>query len=126
MPCWRLRWRGVNWIRKNLEMKNARRGEVWIVDLGMIAKVRPALILSTSFNDDERALYAAVPHTTSTRGGRFEVSLPVRFLDKGAFDLQSLGPVRPTMLVRKVGALNEQQMAQVETVAKRWLDLEQA
>ena len=107
-------------------MKNAKRGEVWIVDLGMIAKVRPALIFSTSFNDDERALYAAVPHTTSTRGGRFEVALPVHFLDQGAFDLQSLGPVRPTMLVRKVGSLNREQMAQIEVVAKSWLDLDHA
>ncbi len=104
-------------------MKNAKRGEVWIVDLGMIAKVRPALIVNTSFKDDERALYAAVPHTTSTRGGRFEVPVPVRFLDRGAFDVQSLGPIRPNMLVRKIGALNAEQMRQVEALVKTWLEL---
>ena len=30
-------------------MLNARRGEVWLVDLGMAAKARPAAILSIPF-----------------------------------------------------------------------------
>jgi mRNA interferase MazF len=47
-------------------MLNARRGEVWLVDLGMAAKARPAVILSIPFLDNERALYAIVPHTTAT------------------------------------------------------------
>ena len=54
-------------------MVNARRGEVWLVDLGMAAKARPAVVLSIPFLDNERALYAIVPHTTATRGGRFEL-----------------------------------------------------
>jgi hypothetical protein len=29
------------------------RGEVWLVDLGMIQKVRPALILNRSFKDED-------------------------------------------------------------------------
>lgn len=105
-------------------MKNARRGEIWLVDLGMIAKVRPALIVNTPFDDDERALFAAVPHTTSTRGGRFEVNVPVRFLEEGAFDVQSLGPVKPTMLVRRLGVLNESQIRLVEGTMKHWLELD--
>jgi predicted HNH restriction endonuclease len=36
-------------------MPNARRGEVWLVDLGMTAKVRPAVICNVPFRDDERA-----------------------------------------------------------------------
>jgi len=104
-------------------MRNARRGEVWVVDLGMIAKVRPALIFNTPFRDDERALYAAVPHTTSTRGGRFEVVIPLRFLDAGAFDVQSLGPVRPTMLIRKLGSLSATQLGQVEAAVKCWFEI---
>ena len=56
---------------------NARRGEVWLVDLGMTAKVRPAVIFNTPFRDDERALFAIVPHTTVLRGGRFELVVNV-------------------------------------------------
>lgn len=29
------------------------RGEVWLLDLGMAEKVRPALILSVAFGDDD-------------------------------------------------------------------------
>ncbi|HXI70366.1 MAG TPA: hypothetical protein VNN22_08420 [Verrucomicrobiae bacterium] len=62
-------------------MPNARRGEVWLVDLGMTAKVRPAVIFNTPFRDDERALFAIVPHTTALRGGRFEVAMNVPWLE---------------------------------------------
>ena len=59
-------------------MPSASRGEVWQVDLGMVAKARPAVIVSIPFHDDERALYAIVPHTTALRGGRFEVPVNLR------------------------------------------------
>src|SRR5438105_283453 len=38
-------------------MPRANRGEVWLVDLGMAAKARPALILDISFNDDETVFW---------------------------------------------------------------------
>ena len=57
-------------------MPIARRGEIWQVDLGMAAKVRPALILSVAFLDHERALFAIVPHATALRGTRFESVFP--------------------------------------------------
>jgi hypothetical protein len=39
----------------------------------MVAKARPAVVLNLPFRDNERAVYAVVPHTTALRGGRFEV-----------------------------------------------------
>lgn len=53
-------------------MPRALRGEVWQIDFGPAAKVRPALIYSVPFFDDERALYAVIPHTTALRKTRFE------------------------------------------------------
>jgi hypothetical protein len=50
-----------------------RRGEVWLFDLGMAAKVRPVLVVSVEYGDLDRALTTVVPHTTSLRGSRFEV-----------------------------------------------------
>jgi len=32
-----------------------RRGEIWLVDLGMVRKVRPVLVLSVAYLDEERA-----------------------------------------------------------------------
>ena len=57
---------------------NWGRGEVWLVDLGMAAKVRPALVVSVPAEDIDRALVTLVPHTTSPRQSRFEVAAAVR------------------------------------------------
>jgi mRNA interferase MazF len=69
-------------------MAKAHRGEVWQVDLGIAGKVRPAVVVSIEFGDNERALYALVAHTTSRRGTRFEVGLNIPGLQPGVFDLQ--------------------------------------
>ena len=45
-------------------MGKPKRGEVWLVDMGYAAKVRPALVLSGPVLDDERALTTVIPHTT--------------------------------------------------------------
>ena len=42
-------------------MKAPQRGEVWLVDLGMAAKVRPALVMSIPAADVDRALVTIVP-----------------------------------------------------------------
>jgi len=104
-------------------MPNARRSEVWLVDLGMTAKVRPAVIFNIPFRDEERALYAIVPHTTALRGGRFEVMVNVPWLENGAFDVQGLRHIPGSVLVRKLGALNESQMETIVRAIKVWLEI---
>jgi mRNA interferase MazF len=104
-------------------MKNAKRGEVWLVDLGMAAKVRPCLILSIPALDEDRALATLVPHTTSMRGSRFEVSLKVKFLRPGAFDAQSLVTIPHAKLIRKLGTLSPTQLSAVEDSVRLWLGL---
>lgn len=64
-------------------MANPRRGEVWLVDLGMAAKVRPALVISVPAADTDRALVTLVPHTTSPRKSQFEADVSVGFLRGG-------------------------------------------
>ncbi len=54
-------------------MPNPARGEVWLVDLGMVAKIRPCLVLSVPAGERDRSLATVVAHTTSTRGSQFEV-----------------------------------------------------
>lgn len=104
-------------------MPNARRGEVWLVDLGMTAKVRPAVIFNTPFRDDERALFVIVPHTTVLRGGRFEVAVKVPWLENGAFDAQGLRHIPGSVLVRRLGMLNESQMETILRAIKVWLEI---
>jgi mRNA-degrading endonuclease toxin of MazEF toxin-antitoxin module len=61
-------------------MPRANPGEVWIVDLGLAAKVRPCLVLSDYPKDDELSLVIMVPHTTAVRNNRWEVPIPKTFL----------------------------------------------
>jgi mRNA interferase MazF len=64
-------------------MPSPDRGEVWLVDLGLAAKVRPGLVISVPAGLQDRALTTLVAHTTSLRGSRFEVTISVRFLKSG-------------------------------------------
>jgi mRNA interferase MazF len=104
-------------------MLNARRGEVWPVDLGMAAKARPAVILSIPFLDNEKALYAIVPHTTATRGGRFEVVIDVPWLQPGAFDVQGQRNIPGSVFIRKMGALTQPQIEMIVQATKLWLGI---
>jgi len=51
----------------------AKRGEIWIADLGLAAKVRPVLVLSVAYEGQERAIVSYVIRTTSLRGTQYEV-----------------------------------------------------
>ena len=102
---------------------NPRRGEVWLVDLGMAAKVRPAVVISIPAHDADRALVTLVPHTTSVRGSRFEAGVPVSFLKAGAFDAQNLITIPHAKLLRALGRLNTAQLAAGEAVVRSWLGL---
>jgi mRNA interferase MazF len=101
----------------------ANRGDVWLCDLGMVAKIRPCLVLSVAPDTNDRALVALVPHTTSVRGTRFEVSIPKPLLKSGAFDTQGLFTIGPTKLVRKLGGLESSDLLLVEQRVKDWLGL---
>lgn len=104
-------------------MPNPDRGEVWLVDLGYAAKVRPCLVVSIPAEDEDRALATFVPHTTSLRNSRFEVKLKIRFLRDGGFDAQNLVTIPHAKLIRKLGLLTDSQMAQVEEKLRLWLRL---
>ncbi len=104
-------------------MSRAQRGEIWLVDLGMIAKTRPVLILSVAYDDRERAVLTFVPRTTSVRGTRFEVPHAARGFDAGAFDAQGLAGVPAVQLIRRLGAIDGPTLAQIETAVKGWLGL---
>ena len=104
-------------------MRYPVRGEVWLVDLGMTAKIRPCLVFSAPIGEIERALITLVPHTTSTRGTEFESVVEVSFLRTGAFDAQGLITVPARLAIRQLGTLNTTQIAPVESVVCKWLQL---
>ena len=69
-------------------MPTPLRGEVWLIDFGMTGKARPALVVSVTFGDQDRALITVIPHTTALRGSPFEIAVRVPFLRPGAFLVQ--------------------------------------
>jgi mRNA interferase MazF len=99
------------------------RGDIWLVDLGLAQKVRPAVILSVAYLDHERALVTYVPRTTSLRGTRFEAIHEARGFDPGAFDAQSIGTIPAVKLMRRIAALEAITLAKVEGSVRSWLAL---
>ena len=100
-----------------------KRGEVWLVDLGMAAKARPAVVVSVPFNDDERAVFGIIPHTTSLRGGRFEVVINVSWLKDGAFDVQGVRNIPGPVFLRRLGELSPEQMDTILRAVRVWLGI---
>jgi mRNA interferase MazF len=88
-------------------------GEVWQVDLGLAAKVRPCLVLSDYPHDEELALVLIVPHTTAIRGNRWEFPVSKPFLKVGVFHLQQLQPVSLSKLVSRLGNLSAEEFRAV-------------
>jgi len=99
------------------------RGEIWLCDLGMMAKVRPVLVLSVPFEDEDYALFHIVPHTTAARNSQFEVALSLSFLKSGVFNIQGSQSVPRSWLLRHLGTLTGDQLGQVEKSFRLWLHL---
>jgi len=96
------------------------RGEVWQVDFGITQKVRPALVISNPYGDQDRALVGVIPHFTSVRGSQFEVSVQARFLSDGAFLVQGIQALPPRYFLRRLGALTPEQLHRIERVLLFW------
>lgn len=104
-------------------MPNPNRGEVWLLDLGYVAKTRPCLVVSIPAEDIDRALATLVPHTISVRASRFEVKIKAHYLKDGAFDAQNLVTIPHAKLIRKLGTLQPTEFALVEDTGRLWLSL---
>jgi mRNA interferase MazF len=104
-------------------VKTPRRGEVWLVDLGLAAKIRPCLVLSVPAGDADRSLVPVVPHTTSLRGSRFEIVVSAKYLRPGGFDVQGIVTIPTVRLIRLLGVLSFEQLKSVESGVCSWLGL---
>jgi mRNA interferase MazF len=104
-------------------MRGVNRGEVWMVDLGMAAKVRPALLLTGESAVDELDLVTVLLHTTSLRGNRWELNIPKPFLKPGAFHLQQVQTISTVKLERRLGVLTTEEMDRVRNALKNRLGI---
>ena len=72
---------------------NPRHGEVWLADMGMAAKTRPAIVLIADNLNAPRSLVIHIPITKQNRGSELEVPLGhLPFLDQGSVaNVQAIG-----------------------------------
>jgi len=102
-------------------MPAVSRGEVWMVDFGLAAKVRPAVLLTGNPADDELDLVTVLLHTTSLHGNRWDLSIPKSFIKPCAFHLQQIQTVSTIKLERRLGVLTDEEMNRVkDAVAERF------
>jgi mRNA interferase MazF len=94
-------------------MRGVNPGEVWMIDFGIAAKVRPAVLLPGEPAADELDLVTVVLHTTALRGNRWELNIPKPFLKPGAFHLQQVQTVSTVKLERRLGVLTTEEMGRV-------------
>jgi mRNA interferase MazF len=105
---------------------NPKPGEVWLVDLGLVAKQRPVVIVSRFDPNPPRALVLYVPVTTQNRGSSYEVALPrLSFLQRDSVaNIQGLGSIPTVRLERKLGVLPDEVMLRIRQALRFALDLE--
>lgn len=101
-----------------------KRGEIWQADLGYSGKVRPVLVLSVAYTDDERAIVTYVPRTTSIwPRSRFDIPHRARGMKEGAFAVQLFGSIPNAKFIRRVGQVDSETLGRVEIAVRLWLGL---
>ena len=100
-------------------------GEIHLVDLGMVGKVRPAVIVSRGDTDAPRSIALCVPVTSRNRGSRYEVALgKLKFLDKESWaNVQGLTSLEHAKLLRRLGRVTPAQLDEIKRALRFALDL---
>ena len=99
-------------------MRGVNLGEVWMIDFGIAAKVRPALLLTGEPAADELDVVTVVLHTTALRGNRWELTIPKPFLKPGAFHLQQVQTISTVKLERRLGVLTAEEMTRMRNALR--------
>ncbi len=97
-----------------------RRGDIWEVDFGLAAKLRPAVILSVPYVEGTHALVTCAQCTLSGEGRRWEVPLVIKGKEAHC-NLQGIATVAPVKLIRFPRSLTEKELFSVEDALLDWL-----
>jgi mRNA interferase MazF len=106
-------------------MTNFKRGDVVLVDLGYIAKVRPCVVISIPKADSQRNMSVVAPLTTDIRGGECEVPFPKpRWLtEESVTNPIGLVGVDNVKIERMLGPLPTNSLDAIDAVLVRLLGL---
>lgn len=106
-------------------MASFKRGDVVVVDLGMMAKVRPAVVVSIPKPDKQRKMSVVVPMTTEARGGECEIAFPKPAWLKQECVINVLGVagVDDAKIERRLSTFPLDKMAEIDGALRRMLAL---
>jgi mRNA interferase MazF len=95
---------------------NPRHGEVWLVDMGLAAKTRPAVVLIADQLNAPRTLIIHIPITRQNRGSELEVPLGhLPFLDpESVANVQAIGSLPAVRFERRLGVVTEADLKKVK------------
>ena len=98
---------------------NPRHGEVWLVDMGMTAKTRPAVVLIADQLDAPRSLIIHIPITRQNRGSEIEVPLGhLPFLDaESVANVQAIGTLPSVRFEKRLGLVPETDLKKVKAAS---------
>lgn len=99
--------------------------ELYLVDLGLVGKVRPTVIVSREDPHCPRSISICAPLTTQHRGTAYEVPVgKLRFLEKESWiNVQGLMSIGHERLLRRLGRINAGQLDAVKAALKFTLEL---
>lgn len=108
-----------------MNTKKPQAGEIWIADLGMVAKTRPVLILSYPSPSDARMLAIVAPLTSQIRNqsGEVYIGKPKWLPKESAVNIQALASIDKNSLERKMGVLPAKDYALIKEEIKKLLAL---
>jgi mRNA interferase MazF len=86
---------------------NPQHGEVWLVDMGIAGKTRPAVVLMADNLNAPRSLIIHIPITRQNRGSDLEVPLGhLPFLDpESVANTQAVGSLPSVRFEKRLGVL---------------------
>jgi mRNA interferase MazF len=98
-----------------------RHGEVWLVDMGLAAKVRPCVVLLADNLNAPRSLIIQIPITRQSRGTELEIKLGhLPFLDPDSVaNVQGVAALPSVRFERRLGALPPTELAAVKIALAR-------
>ena len=105
---------------------NPKPGEVYLIDLGMVGKVRPAIAVSREDPDSPRAICTVVPITGEFRGSRYEVSLgkpPFLREPESWANVQAVAAIGHEKFLRLLGRVSAAQLAAIKEALRFALNL---
>ena len=106
-------------------MTSFSRGDVVIVDLGMVAKARPCVVVSIKAPDQQRNMSVVVPMTTEVRGGAFEIAFPkpAWLRQESVVNLLGIAGLDNSKIERRIATFPSEKILEIESGLRRLLGL---